>query len=309
MWNKRTQTTFAASLLLALSVAPLAAQWREAPAKPANNQQDVPVKGEGRWSDLQLVIKDIDSGQDIGAIEPYGRVKLTERSKVRLIMTAAVPGNDKVIYPETVYSEGEKGSGGFRITKASRENANVTLQLVDVKGNGQRSERVSWQILDDRVPRNKQRGSFVIDVVSERVAQEDSTGGRPGPGGGYDRPPTNLSRPARMTWTLYRAILMREPDSYSQGFTDRIARDGYSGAVRAAVEIAQSKESREMVYRHDLTPEARLRALYSGLLGLENGPSDRRVWEEDLRRIQDNKVATVVDEMVRSQRFRELHGW
>lgn len=314
MKSKMTLTTLAASFLLALSVAPASAQWREAkPTPSANHSQDEPVKGEGRWSELQLVIKDVESGQDLGTIEPYGRVRISEGAKVRLIMTAFVPGNDKPIYPETVYSEAEKGRGGFRITKASRENANVTLQLVNIKeANGHRSERVSWEILDARVPAKKQRGSFVIDVVSDdQSSPSDSMGGRPGPGSSTSGRPGNLNRQEQMTRILYRAILLREPDAGAQGFTDRIYREGYDGVVRAAISIAESNESRILIYQQkpELTSDQRLEALYRELLGWDYPPSDRRTWDEDLRRIRDRKIAPVVEDMVRSQRFRELHGW
>lgn len=319
MRRTMTHTTMAAGLLLALSVAPSSAQWREA-EKPApgsgNSVQSETVKGAGRWSELRLVVKDLDSGEEMGSIEPYGRVRLPEKAKVRLIMSAYVPGNDKPIYPETVYSEGEPGRGGFRITKASRENANVTLQLVEIKeAHGQRSERVSWQILDDRVPSKKQSGSFVIDVVADAPHHgQEASEGRPGRDGGPNgRPPSGtLTRQAQMTRVLYRAILMREPDEGAQGFTDRIARDGYEGLVRAAIGIAESNESRIQLYqdRPDLTPEQRLRTLYRELLGMDDPErSSRDAWEEDLRRVRDRKIAPVVEEMVRSRKFRELYSW
>lgn len=315
MNSKKILPTLAGALLLALFVAPASAQWREAPAKPGSAALDQgDVKGAGRWSELRLVIKDVNSGEEIGTIEPEGRVRLREGAKVRLIMSAYVPGNDKPIYPETVYSEAQKGRGGVQITKSSRENANVTLQLTNIPERyGHRAERVSYEILDPRVPSRLQRGSFVIDVLSN-----ESANSAPGTAGGrpvtypIERPAVDVrTRAGRMTQVLYRAILMREPDSGAQGFTDRIERDGYEGVIRAAVLIAESNESRRDIYEQkpDLTPEQRLSALYRELLGMRDGEYDRRTWDEDLRRIRDGRIATVVDEMVRSQRFRELYSY
>lgn len=293
--NSRTMLkTLIAGLLLVMAVVPLAAQNRRG-------------GGDGRWSELWVVVKDIDSGEEIDTIEPSGRVQLPERAKVRLIMSAYVPGNDKAIYPETVYSEGERGRGGFRITKSSRENANVTLQLVDIKeAYGKRSERVNFQILDDRVPSNLQRGSFVIDVISDEESADEESNDDSGEEEADDSP-------AAMTRVLYRAILLREPDyPGAQGFTDRIAREGYQGVVKAAVAIADSNESRNGVYEKNanLRAERRLQILYKELLGLESDEaSDSDSWEEDLRRVRDHRIASVVEEMVRSRAFRELHGW
>ena len=108
-----------------------------------------------------------------------------------------------------------------------------------------------------------------------------------------------------------REPLPREPDPGSQGFTDRIYRDGYEGVIRAAVEIAESNESRIGIYEShpELTSDQRLASLYRVLLGWDYPPSDRRTWDEDLIRIRNRRIAPVVEDIVRSQRFRDLHGW
>jgi hypothetical protein len=301
-----TRAALAAIALLAgfATVGPVAAQGRRnPPERPAPAE----VKGAGRWSDLKIVIKDVDSGQEIGSLQPGDRVRVTEGGKIRLIMSAYVPGNDKPIYPETVYSEAEKNRGAVRITRASRENANVTLELVDIKErHGERSERVNYQILDERVPSRLQNGSFVIDVVASRPAPRPvSEGG----GGGWDRPwdPNDVNtRPGEMTRRLYQAILLRDPDSGARGWTDQIARDGYLGVLRAADAIADSEESRIGLYRNEgMTHERRLVALYQNLLLMNERDIDRRTWDEDLRRLRDGQVRSVVDTMIRSQRFRE----
>jgi hypothetical protein len=322
----------AGALLLALSVAPASAQWRETPAKPGKpavlpNKPAV-VQGEGRWTELKLWIKTMGVSDETSEIAPGGRFSLPENGRFRVIMMAYTPGGHDRIYPATIFREAQVGRGGIKIAKESNQNSNYVVDVLNIRERyGSRSERVSYEINDNRVPRNLRTGSFVIDVLSSEEINNprgQNQGGQTGQGGGWgrrpdrdrdnngDRPGINVrTRAGQMTQVLYRAILMREPDAGAQGFTDRIERDGYDGLVNAAVTLAQSNESRRDIYQQkpDLTPEKRVAQIYRELLGVREGEYDRRTWDEDVRLVQDGKVSVVVGEIVRSQRFRDLYSY
>lgn len=110
---------------------------------------------------------------------------------------------------------------------------------------------------------------------------------------------------------LYRGILLRDPDP--EGLADysrRIAERGYQGAIETAVEIARSEESRVDVWRRSgIGVEERLEALYRHLLGVEPSRIDDDQWRADLETLRAGDVARVVDEIVRSEAFRERFGY
>lgn len=317
----------AGAALLALisgAASPASAQWREVPAKPAKPaviQTKPGVQGEGRWTELKLWIKTMGVRDEASEIAPGGRFSLPENGRFRVMMMAYTSGGHDRIYPATVFREAQVGRGGVKITKESGQNSNYIVDVLNIRERyGSRSERVSYEINDARVPRNLRTGSFVIDVLSSEEINNPQ--GQQGQGGGWgrrpdrnddgDRPGINVrTRAGQMTQVLYRAILMREPDAGAQGFTDRIERDGYDGLVRAAVTIAESNESRRDIYQQkpELTPAKRVTQIYRELLGVREGEYDRRTFEEDVRLVEDGKVAVVVGEIVRSQRFRDLYSY
>jgi hypothetical protein len=315
----------AGALLLASTFGaamPASAQWREVPSKPGKPAvlpTKPAVQGEGRWTELKLWIKTMGVSDETSEIAPGGRFSLPENGRFRVIMMAYTPGGRDRIYPATVFREAQVGRGGIKIAKESNQNSNYVVDVLNIRERyGSRSERVSYEINDARVPRHLRTGSFVIDVLSSEEInnpQGQNQGGgwgrRPGRDDG-DRPGINVrTRAGQMTQVLYRAILLREPDAGAQGFTDRIERDGYDGLVTAATTIAQSNESRRDIYQQkpDLTPERRVTQIYRELLGVREGEYDRRTFDEDVRLVQDGKVAVVVGEIVRSQRFRDLYSY
>lgn len=263
--------------------------------------------GRDAYTDLRIVVKDLASGnQEIGEIPPGGSFDLPDGAKVRLIMRIYAPGrgaDSRPIYPRTTYSEGNPGRGGVRITATNEENANATLELVRLPANAQkvRSELIRYQISDPegRVPNNLERGSVTINVIPS------SATGQIGSGTGS----TTARRAEELTRALYQAILLRDPDQGARGTIDAIERGGYDALVRAAIDIANSDESRFRLYEQSgVTNERRLTALYKNLLGLDPSQVDRSVWVNDLQQLSNGQIANVVDEIVRSERFRSRYS-
>lgn len=236
----------------------------------------------------EIQVKDLDTDEIIDTVGPGGTITLSEGDRVRLIMTVHAKG--RTYYPQTEYWEGQRNGGAVRITRASVENANATVEAVA----GGRSEAIGYRILED--VRARIEGSVTIRVESEED-HEESSGGGYGNSGDWAR---------EITDTLYQAILMRDPDEQGwRGYSDRIRRGGYSTVVQVAQEMARSEESRVRIYERQINNRQRLESLYENLLGLDPDEIDDEDWTEDLRRLNDGRIADVVSDMVRSSRFRE----
>lgn len=236
----------------------------------------------------EIQVKDLDTDEIIDTVGPGGTITLAEGDHVRLIMTVNAKG--RTYYPQTEYWEGQRNGGAVRITRASVENANATVEAV---ASG-RSETIGYRILED--VRARTEGSVTIRVEDDEE-EEASSGGGYGGGGDWA---------SEMTNTLYQAILLRDMDAEGgRGYSDRIRRGGYSTVVQIAQEMARSEESRVRIYERQITNRQRLQSLYENLLGLDPDDVDDEDWAEDLHRLNDGRIADVVSDMVRSSRFRE----
>ncbi len=162
--------------------------------------------------------------------------------------------------------------------------------------NRNRTETLRYQITENvGIPNNLRQGTVTIRVEPVSAA----SGSAPYTSDGSARGLTNL---------LYRAILLRDMDPSGQPYVDRIASGGYAELVKIADEIARSEESRFQVYRREgMTQEQRLTALYRNLLNMNSNQVDREQWSYDLRRLEEGKIADVVRDMVRSDRFQDVH--
>ena len=256
--------------------------------------------GRDAYTDVRIVVKDLSNNEEIGEINPGGSFDLPEGSKVRLIMRLYAPGqgsNSRPIYPRTQFTEGTPGRGGVRITATNEVNANATLEVMRLRDNApqrKRSELIRYQITDTegRVPNRLEKGSFIINVGPESSNQDAAS-----------------RRAEELTRALYRAILMREPDQGARNTISNIQRGGYNALVQAAVGIADSDESRIRIYEKEgVCNEKRLLSLYKNLLGVESSRIDRRQWDADLRRMNNGEIARVVEDMVRSDRFRSRYS-
>ena len=238
----------------------------------------------------EIQVKDLDTDEIIDTVGPGGTITLSEGDHVRLIMTVNAKG--RTYYPQTEYWEGQKNGGAVRITRASVENANATVEAV---ASG-RSESIGYRILEE--VRGRTEGSVTIRVEAEEE-EAPSHGGSGGGGYGND-----WAR--EITNTLYQAILMRDMDEAGgRGYSDRIRRGGYSTVVQIAQEMARSEESRVRIYERQINNRQRLESLYENLLGLSSDDIDDEDWASDLRRLNDGRIADVVSDMVRSSAFRE----
>jgi hypothetical protein len=257
------------------------------------------ARAQGPYHSVEIQVKDLDSNEVIGTIEPGGTFTLTEGQRVRLIMTAIHPGNGKgSYYPETQFTETEPGRGWVRVTRTNAENSSATLEVVRPSAsNRDRTETLRYHITENvGIPNNLRQGTVNIRVEPVSAA----AGSAPYTSDGSARGLTNV---------LYRAILMREFDPSGQPYVDRIARGGYAELIKIADEIARSEESRFQVYTRDgnVTQEQRLTALYRNLLNMNANQVDREQWSYDLHRLEEGKVADVVRDMVRSDRFQDVH--
>lgn len=257
------------------------------------------ARAQGPYHDVEIQVKDLDSDRVIGTIQPGGTFTLTEGQRVRLIMTAIHPGKGKgAYYPETQFTETEPGRGWVRVTRTSSENSNATLEVVR-PGNTDRSrtETLRYQITENiGIPSHLRQGTVTIRVEPLSAAADPA----PYVSDGSARGLANL---------LYRAILMRDMDPSGQPYVDRIARGGYAELIKIADEMARSEESRFQVYTRGerVTQEQRLAALYRNLLNLSSNQVEREQWNNDLRRLEDGRIADVVRDMVRSDRFQDVH--
>ncbi len=236
-----------------------------------------------------IEVKDLDTDEIIESVGPGGTITLSKGDRVRLIMS--VPAKGRTYYPQTEYWEGTPNGGSVRITRASVENANATVEAV---ASG-RSETIGYRILED--VRGRLEGSVTIRVENDDEGY--SSGGSQD--GGYSNDWVR-----DLTGSLYRGILMREMDEPGgRGYMDRIRRGGYSTVVQIAQEIARSEESRVRVYER-ANNQQRLVALYENLLDLDSDDIDEEDWDNDLRRLNQGRISDVVNDMVRSERFREI---
>jgi hypothetical protein len=274
--------TFLPAALVAALLCPLVVQSVEA----QSSKPRPPIRA------VEVVVRDTATKEDIGTVQPGGTISVPAGSTVRLIMTAVPAGNRQPLYPATTYSD--QSRGGVQITRSNAENSTADLAVGNAKGN--RTQAIGFQIQEDWVPANLRSGTINLRIVPGTGSVAGSDLG----GGSY----TGGSRAEQVTQMLYRGILMRDPDPGAQGTIDSIANGGYDAAVRAAVGIANSSESRNRIPGQGVSSEDRLASLYQNLLGMSPDRVDRSQYDNDLRRITAGRIADVVSDMVQSERFR-----
>ena len=277
----RTATRTLLILLFTLAVVPL--------AKAQDNKPNI--------GQVMIEVKDIESKEIIASVEPGGTVTLPSGSHVRLIMNALPTGRARgPLYPATTFSD--TSNGGVTITRSNVENSTADLVLNRAKAAPGRTETITYRINETWVPANLRTGSFRIHIAPASVVDGSV-------GSGISLGNSSAEQLTRM---LYQAILLREPDTGAAGTIDSIANGGYNALVQAAVGMANSEESRIRLYEQGTTNEQRLAALYRNLLDLSASQIDRAQYNDDLRRINEGRIADVVSDIVSSQRFRDRIG-
>jgi len=269
-----------------------------AEAQRAVNRRDV--------AGVQILVRNIDDKSEAVRVLPGGTVTIAEGAHVRVNVEVVLDNSRNPLYPVTDFTDLDRG--GIQITRSNAANAAVDLMVIS-KRNPNRIQRVGFQIQDNRIPAGMRTGSFNIQVVAPSGVVGGSTqpsyggsGYGNGNGGwGYDR--------ARdLTRVLYRGILLRDPDPGAQGTIDAIRNDGYNGVINAAVSIANSQESRITIPTRGVSAQERLESLYQNLLGLSANQVDRSAWNADLRTLNDGLIGRVVENIVRSDRFRSRYN-
>jgi hypothetical protein len=265
-----------------------------AEAQRAVNRRDV--------AGVQILVRNIDDKSEAVRVLPGGTVTIAEGAHVRVNVEVVLDNSRTPLYPVTDFTDLDRG--GIQITRSNAANAAVDLVVVS-KRNPNRIQRVGFQINDNRVPAGMRTGTFNIQVVAPSAVVGGSTQpgyGNGGNGGwGYDR--------ARdLTRVLYRGILLRDPDSGAQGSIDQIRNDGYNGVINAAVSIANSQESRITIPTRGVSAQERLESLYQNFLGMSSSQVDRSTWNADLRTLNDGLIGRVVENIVRSDRFRSRYN-
>jgi hypothetical protein len=291
----RTILSAAIAALLSPVMAP------PAEAQRAVNRRDV--------AGVQILVRNIDDKSEAVRVLPGGTVTIAEGAHVRVNVEVVLDNSRTPLYPVTEFTDLDRG--GIQITRSNAANAAVDLVVV-AKRNPNRIQRVGFQINDNRIPAGMRTGSFNIQVAAPTAIGGGSTqpgygqsGYGHGNGGngswGYDR--------ARdLTRVLYRGILLRDPDPGAQGTIDQIRNDGYNGVINAAVSIANSQESRITIATRGVSAQERLESLYQNLLGMSSSQVDRSTWNADLRTLNDGLIGRVVENIVRSDRFRSRYN-
>lgn len=267
-------------------------------------QQDTAQRSQGNKPNIgrvEIIVKDINTKQDIAIVEPGGTVELPAGTRVRLIMSALPTGSARgPLYPATTFTDASQAKGGVTITRSNSENSTADLMLANVKS-GRRTETIRYQISDTWVPANLRTGSFSIRVVP---GAETSTGSVST--GGTATSTDMASRAEQLTRLLYQGILLRDLDPGAQGSVEAIRTGGYDALVRVAVGIAGSEESR--VRLAATPPEQRLASLYQILLGINREQADPQQWQSDLNLMSQGRIADVVSGIVQSDRFRQRNN-
>lgn len=276
-------------------------------ARPAAAQRNVHKKD---VAEITILVRNIDDKSDAARIHSGGTITIAEGAHVRVNVEAQLYDSRTPVYPVTEFTDLNRG--GVRITRGNAANAAVDLEILPMR-NPNRIQRIGYTITDNRVPADLRTGSFNIQVAPPTRGaaappaydQQPGTGyGRPGYGGGawsYDR--------ARdLTRALYQGILMRDLDPGASGTIDSIRNGGYSAVVDAAISIANSNESRITIPGRGVGPVERLNSLYQSLLGLSNTTADQSQWNRDFRAMRDGQIAQVVENIVRSDRFRSRYN-
>jgi hypothetical protein len=236
--------------------------------------------------ELFFELRPVDSREILATLKPGEAFTLQAGGQIEVFAFARPEGgrDGDVFRPQTrFWLEGEDRDQLSVVATNERRGA-VTIRAVARDGDA----LLHWQLAESlRAPRGLRSGVLEVRLV-------------PAPGTVGE---AFSERQARELWAdLYRAILLREPDTF--GGVELLRRDGYPALLEAARAIAESEESAIGVYSRGCN-EQRLLALYRHLWGLDPAQIDRGRWSRDLDLLQSRRYAEVVDAFLRADRFFE----
>jgi len=253
---------------------------------------------------IRIAVVDPDSGDELAVLSPGEEILMLpgEELTFRTFEPKADRRNDRRQLAAT-FGFGPTTTP-LEIVANSPERGEVTVRLNPTPAGGR------WHLgykIADRIGLAKsdlQLGRVLVRVAG--TGDTSVTGARLG----QTLPPTQFARPAdAVIDALYRGILMREPDEGADGLRNDVLRNGYGSVPRIAEHIANSPESRTRIYEDRGVDNARrLDSLYSALLGWSRADVGRARWDSDLAQLDRGNIAGVVDQIVRSQQFRDRFG-
>ena len=238
---------------------------------------------------VKIAVIDPRTNQELATLDPGQSFELPENAE-RMLRLFEPPRPER---NERRYLPAELGFGpeqtALELVRRSVPQGAAVIQLRPGGGASMRGGRlhVGYKI-DDEVEladEGMRLGRVMVEVVppSSRHADEIVT-------------------------ALYRGILMRDPDPGAASRREDIARSGYSGVLRQARQIAESRESEIELYQKGTCNQQRLLALYKQLLGRESPQIDQSVWRAQLDHLGRGDIAEVVDDLVGSREFQERFG-
>lgn len=262
--------------------------------------------------EVRLRVDDFKTKKDLGYLLE-GDVLELEVGDAVIVRVVAIPASDNraVRYPEARF----KVLSGARRINLSRPDERLGSVVVHAVRPDDPAHSGSTTLVEFTItsPLNAHKkllgGTFSVTVKDPAPPPPPATGG--------------VSAEA-ITAALYRAILLREPDaSGAAPKIDTIRRRGYSGVYDVAVEMANSRESREDVYRRSVTvvvggrevtrpvnDEDRLLALYRELLGIEDAGTVRAdEWNQQLDLLARGRRDEVLRDLLGRREFMERFGF
>jgi hypothetical protein len=233
---------------------------------------------------VKIAVIDPRTNRELAVLDPGGTMTLPpdEERLLRLFEPPEQGRSERQAIPA------EFGFGptqtALQITSHSVTRGEAVVRLrrgANASGGGGAALHVGYHIDDDvdLANENMRLGRVLVDVSSGGGSADD------------------------VIAALYRGILLRAPDPAAAARRDDIARNGYTGVLRQAREIAESRESEIDVYQRGACNQQRLLALYKELLGREAAQIDQRTWRAQLQHLERGDIAEVVTEIVESRDF------
>lgn len=243
--------------------------------------------------EVRIYARNADTGEDLAWVNPGDTLVLPPRIEVRL-RVEALPRGKGPRYPSASYDvTGSRPVAG--ILASNTERGSATLQTYGRTGRS----TLSYRILDRSLAMPGTLRASTVEISVEESASIVEPA----------EPDTEVSHETVIE-ALYNGILLRDPEpSAVEAAAERLQDGGYTEAIALAGRIAASKESQKTVYDRGATLEQRLEALYLHLLGIEREDVDLDRWRTDMRWMLTRNVERVVNDMVRSEEFRERFGF